>query len=241
MYVTTGGPSIIEPGVQMSLRRGLGQASVAGAAVSGGISAGVQLATSAAALWLNSIQLSHVADTATTQIVNGMAPKLQAIKDAYFAGPGTCEDQALAKAAYLSATNWLFSSAGCGNGAYGSAGNRCISDRFGPGGPTDTTGAKYPWAAYYYWPIANDPRASGCAAQLAADNPDAALQAAIQNVGNAITGNPSQTTAGLFDTGSGAAGASSVIGSTGSLLDGTLLGIPLWVWLLGGGAFLVLK
>jgi hypothetical protein len=215
----------------MVTRSGLGDASssLAASALNSGISAGVSLATTAASLWLSSIQLSHTADTATSQIVNGLAPKLQAIVDAYMAGPGTCQDQAAAMAAYLSAIDWLYSAAGCGNGAYGSAGNACISDRFGPGGPTDTN-AKYPWAAYYYWPIANDPRASGCAAQVAADNPNAALQAAIANVSN--PGSTQQATAGLFDT-SGASSSASVPVVSAS-------GIPAWVWLAAAGVGLVL-
>ena len=226
--------------------QGLGDAS--SALAGGAISGGVQLATAAASLWLNSIQLSHTADTATTQIVNGLAPKLQAIVDAYNAGPGTCADQAAAMAAYLSAVTWLMSPQGCGNGAYGSAGNACISDRFGPGGPTDTN-AKYPWAAYYYWPIANDPRASGCAAALAVSNPNAALQSAITNVSDVISGSDQQTTAGLYapaaSTGTtvadGSTAASPVV-SSGSILSDTLLGIPIWGW--GAGllvAFLVFK
>lgn len=222
----------------MSYRR-VGMGDAASALIGGGISAGVGLATSAASLWLNSIQLSHIADTATTQIVNGLAPKLQAIKDAYMAGPGTCEDQAAAMAAYLTAVNWLFSTAGCGNGSYGSAGNRCISDRFGPGGPTDTTGAKWPWAAYYYWPIANDPRAAGCATALAAANPDAALQAAISNINASVSGSYQQTTAGQF---AGSTGSTSTAVGTGTFdLSSPILGIPAWMWAAGVGVVLLLK
>jgi hypothetical protein len=222
-------------------RRGMGQASLAASAVSGGISAGVQLATSAAALWMNSIQLSHDADTATTQIVNGLEPLLQQNVNAYLAGPGTCADQAAALSAYLSAYQWLISSAACGNGAYGSAGNRCISDRFGPGGATDAN-AEYPWASYYYYPIANDPRAAGCAAQVAADNPNAGQESALQNLANAISGNSTQTTAGDYDmTSSGGTPASSTAGVSTSVLNETFVGLPLWVWLAGVGIFFVLK
>ena len=131
---------------------GMGQATAASAAVSGGISAGVQLASTAASLWLNSLTLSHDADTATTQIVNRLAPLLQANVNAYLAGPGTCADQAAAMDGYLTAVQFLFSAQGCGNGSYGSAGNACISDRFGPGGATDPNGAKVLWANYYLLP-----------------------------------------------------------------------------------------
>lgn len=209
---------------------GLGATPAASASpVGAAISAGVNLATTAAGIWEQNIQLSHAADTATTQIVNGLAPKLQAIVDAYMAGPRTCADQAAAMSAYLTAVNWLYSAAGCGNGAYGSAGNRCISDRFGPGGPTDPN-AQYPWAAYYYLPIANDPQAAGCAAAISSSNPNAALQAAINNAIGTVTGNPIQQTAGTVGT-----------ASTSSGFDFTtpVLGFPLWAWLAGGVGLLV--
>ena len=227
-------------------RRGLGDASsVASTAVGGAISAGVALASTAASLWLNSIQLSHTADTATTQIVNGLAPLLQANVTAYLNGPGTCADQAAAMAAYLTAVQWLLSTAGCGNGAYGSAGNACISDRFGPGGATDAN-AKYPWAAYYYYPIANDPRASGCAAQLASDNPNAAEESALQNIANLTTGSTMQTTAGNYDTTTGsivpASSSAGAAPAATSILSGTFLGLPVWAWAAGGvGLFIAMK
>jgi hypothetical protein len=214
---------------------GLGDAS--SALIGGAISGGVALATSAASMWLNSIQLSHTADTATTQIVNGLAPLLQQNVNAYLAGPGTCADQAAALAAYMTAVQWLLSAKGCGNGAYGSAGNSCISDRFGPGGATDAN-AKYPWASYYYYPILNDPRVAGCAAQIAADNPDAGEESAVQNIVNLTSGSTQQTTAGVFDT-SSATGATA---STG-LLSGSVAiagtSIPTEYLLLGGAALLL--
>lgn len=207
---------------------GMGQASAASAAVSGGISAGVQLASTAASLWLNSLTLSHDADTATTQIVNRLAPLLQANVNAYLAGPGTCADQAAAMDGYLTAVQFLFSPQGCGNGSYGSAGNACISDRFGPGGATDPN-AKYPWANYYYFPIANDPRAAACAAALSLSNPDAAEESALQNLANAVTGNPGQTSAGDYASTS----ASSASTSASSALSSTILGLPVWAWAIG--------
>jgi hypothetical protein len=227
----------------MYVRRGMGDAS--SALIGGAISGGVSLATSAVSIWLNQIQLAHDADTATTQIVNGLAPLLQANVNAYLAGPGTCQDQAAAEAAYLTAVRWLMSSAGCGNGAYGSAGNRCISNRFGPGGPTDDTNPNnvqpfYPWADYYYYPIANDPRTSLCAAQVAADNPNAAEEAAIQNIGALTSGSNQQTTPGMFDvsssgTGAGTAPATSSSGvlASPSIFSSMLGPFPVWAWLAG--------
>jgi hypothetical protein len=189
-------------------------------------------------MWLSSINLAHDADTATTQIVNGLAPLLQANVNAYLNGPGTCADQAAAMAAYLTAVQWLFSAKGCGNGAYGSAGNRCMSDRFGPGGATDVN-AEYPWAGYYYWPIASDPRAAGCAALIAGT--DAGEASAIANIA-AVTGGITQTTPGEF-TSSGAASGGGLLTSTagGSVLSSTLLGLPVWLWAVGIGAYALLK
>lgn len=140
-------------------RRKMGDASAALAfnPLTAGISAGVSLATTGISLWMNSIQLSHNADTATTLIVNGLAQQLQNLDNAYFAEPNvTCADQRAALDAFDQAWLWLQSPQACGNPNYGSAGNKCISDR-APGGP-------YPWQSYYRDPIANDPRlaAYGC-------------------------------------------------------------------------------
>lgn len=213
-------------------RRGMGDA--ASAAVSGGISAGVGLATAAASLWLNSIQLSHAADTATTQIVNGLEPLLRANMNAYLAGPGTCADQAAALAAFDSAMLWLISPKGCGNGAYGSAGNACVADR-SPGG-------KWDWTAMYRNPIANDPRATGCALSLAASNPDAAEQSAIANLSSLTAGATQQTTAGQFASSSGVTSAAVPVGSGVPFsMSDTFLGLPLWAWAAGVGAFLIFK
>jgi hypothetical protein len=204
--------------------RGMGDAGT-NALLGGAISAGVSLATTGVSLWMNSIQLSHTADTATTQIVNGLEPLLNANKNAYLNGPGTCADQAAALAAFDTAFEWLRSPAGCGNGAYGSAGNRCISDR------ACESGCKFPWVAWYRDPIANDPRASGCAAQLAIDNPNAAEQAAIANLTSLTSGSTQQTNAGLFDT-TGTAGGSPVAASIST--------IPSWVWLAAAALVVVM-
>jgi len=195
----------------------------------GAISAGVSLATTGAALWMNSIQLSHQADTATTQIVNGAAIKLQAILDGYNASPRSCADQAAALAAVDSIFTWLMSPQGCGNGAYGSAGNACISDRFGDS-------AKWPWTAYYRDPIANDPQAAGCAASLLASNPDAVLQSAIANGQALISGSSQQTSAGQFAGGVLTSGS-----SAGFSFSTPVLGLPVWMWGAGLGLVLILK
>lgn len=141
-------------------RRRLGQSSssIASAAgvssiASAGIGAGVSLITTGLQMWMNSIQLSHDADSATTAIVNGLGTQLSNLDSAYFSDPPSCASQRAALDAYDQAWAWLQSPAACGNPSYGSAGNRCVSDR-APGG-------KVPWQTYYRDPIANDPRLAG--------------------------------------------------------------------------------
>lgn len=138
---------------EFSYRRRLGDASGL-AAFNPLIGAGVSLATSAVGMWMNSIQVSHNADTATTLIVNGLAQQLQNLLNAYMAEKNvTCGDQRAALDAYDNAWAWLQGPQACGAPNYGSAGNRCISDR-APNG-------KYPWQSYFRDPIANDPRLAG--------------------------------------------------------------------------------
>lgn len=127
---------------------------VTSALIGGGIGAGVSLATTGLSLWMNSIQQSHAADTGTTVIVNGLADQLLNLLNAYMAEPSpTCADQRAALDMYDQAWQWLQSPQACGNPSFGSAGNRCISDR-APNG-------QYPWQQYYRDPIANDPRLLG--------------------------------------------------------------------------------
>src|SRR5579863_10522699 len=100
------------------------------------ISTGIGLAVDGLSMWMNSIQQSHNADTATTLIVNGLEAQLKNLDAAYFAEPSpTCQDQRAALDAYDEAWLWLQGPQACGAPVYGSAGNRCISDR-APGGPT---------------------------------------------------------------------------------------------------------
>lgn len=207
-------------------RRGMGDANP----LTVGVSAGVGLAVGAAGLWMNSIKLSNDAKTATTQIVNGLEPLLRQNVDAYMAGPRTCADQAAALAAFDTAWLWLQSPAACGRPGYGSAGNRCITDR--------DRGGQWPWPAYYRDPIANDPEAAGCAAAIAGTN--AAESSAIANIQALVSGNPIQTTAGQF------VGPSGEILSSGNLatdLATAVSGIPTWAWLAAAGlaAIVVLK
>lgn len=203
--------------------------------VGAGVSAGVAVATSAAALWLGSINASHQAMTATTQIVNALEPLLNANKNAYLAGPGSCADQAAALAAYDTAIQWLRSPKGCGAGVFGSAGNACISDRIG-------SGARWPWDQWYRDPIANDPRAAGCAA---ANQGGAAEASAQTNIYNLVSGSVQQTAPGQF-VGGGSPGSSGVVvptvgggmvdtSSVGNFFTQMFFGFPLWMWLAAFG------
>lgn len=172
-----------------------------------GIGAAVSLASTGISLWMNSIQLSHNADTATTLIVNGLASQLSNLLSAYMAEPSpSCADQRAALDAYDQAWAWLQSSSACGNPSYGSAGNRCITDR-SPGGP-------YPWQSYYRDPIANDPRLAG----LGCDTGQEVLLPSITTGSYANTGITS--TGGSSTTGQtaaeiAAAGAVAAAGATG--------------------------
>jgi hypothetical protein len=123
--------------------------------ITAGISAATSLASSAVMGWMNSIQLSHDADTATTQIANGLSAQLQNLLNAYMSEQNvSCADQRAALNAFDQAIVWFISPQGCGNGQYGSAGNRCVSERAYPG-------AKYSYYTYFRDPIANDPRLAG--------------------------------------------------------------------------------
>jgi hypothetical protein len=158
--------------------------------ITAGISAAVGLASTGVSLWMNSIQLSHNADTATTLVVNGLAQQLANLVSAYQSEPNvSCADQRAALNAYDQAWAWLQSPQACGNPNYGAAGNRCISDR-APGG-------KYPWQTYYRDPIANDPR-------LAAAGCDTGQEVLL----------PSVTTGSYADTGITSTGGSGSTGAT---------------------------
>ncbi len=138
-------------------RMGDATAALAFNPITAGVGAATSLASAALSGWMNSIQLSHDADTATTLIVNGLAAQLQNLLNAYMSETNvSCASQRAALDAYDQAWAWLQSPQACGNPSYGSAGNACISDR-SPGG-------KYPWQTYYRDPIANDPRLAnaGC-------------------------------------------------------------------------------
>jgi hypothetical protein len=128
-----------------------------------GIGAGVSLAAAGVADWMNSIQLSHDADSATTAIANGLATQLQNLSKAYFAEQNvTCADQRAALNAFDQAIVWFQSPNGCGNPSYGAAGNRCISERAFPG-------AKYSYIDDIRTPMANDPRLASAGCDTAAD------------------------------------------------------------------------
>jgi hypothetical protein len=143
---------------------------------------------------MNSIQLSHNADTATTLIVNGLAAQLANLDAAYLADPNpSCAAQRAALDAYDQAWQWLQSPAGCGNPTYGQAGNACITDR-APGG-------KYPWATYYRAPIANDPRVSSC---------DTSNEVLLPSLSTGVYVPSGITAAGQGDTTSPAAAPSTV-------------------------------
>lgn len=122
--------------------------------ISMGVSAGVNVASNLLNTWLASKKQNAQAKVFTTAKVNELEPMLNANKNAYLAGPGTCADQRAALAAFDNGMNWLESSAACGNPALGTPGANCIDDRLVTG--------KFPWPTWYRDPIQNDPRVLGC-------------------------------------------------------------------------------
>ena len=188
-----------------------------------GIGAATSLATSAIQGWMNSIQLSHDADTATTLIVNGLATQLSNLDAAYLADPPSCASQRAALDAYDQAWAWLQSPAACGNPSYAAAGNRCISDR-APNGPT-------PWATYYRDPIANDPRLAG----QGCDTSQEVLLPSLSTGGYAATG--ITAAGGLDNTAPTAPAAAS---STAAITATTTSTTSISPVLLVGGAALVI-
>jgi hypothetical protein len=237
----------LQTGAQFSFGRRMGAVttSLQFNPITAGIGAGVSLATTAAALWMNSIQTSHDAMTATTLIVNGLAEQLQNLNDAYFAETNpSCADQRAALDAYDSAWAWLQSPAACGGSHFGSAGNACITDR-APGG-------RWPWKVYYRDPIANDPRMVG----LGCDTGMSVFLPSITTGGYGNTGITS--TGGSSTTGANAADiAAAAVAATGTAAPAAtpvyfsaspsatvLPGIPnnyLWIAAAGFGALLLAK
>lgn len=215
---------------QFSFRGRMGDvfsASLAFNPITAGISAGVGLASAGIGAWMNSIQLSHDADTATTLIVNGLAQQLQNLLNAYMSNPKpSCADQRAALDAYDQAWLWLQSPQACGNLQYGSAGNRCISDR-APGG-------KYPWQTYYRDPIANDPRLANAGCDTGQEVILPTVQGGYANTGITSSGGSTQTgqTAAQLATGAITAAANpatvppaAIPATTTSLLPFAALGL----------------
>ncbi len=178
--------------------RGVGQASAAGMAISGGISAGVSIATTFIGSWLADKRATGQQKVASTSIVNDLEPLLNQNKNAYLAGPRTCADQAAALSAFDSAWQYLQSPQECGSIQLGTAGQNCINDR-APGGEWD-------WTAMYRNPIAND--------QSCATSGDAAEQASVTNIFNKLSGSNVQTVPTSFDA--NALTQASTAGATGA-------------------------
>jgi len=177
--------------------------------------------------WMNSIQLSHDADTATTLIVNGLAQQLSNLDSAYLSEQApSCADQRAALDAYDQAWLWLQSPQACGNPSYGSAGNACITDR-APGG-------KYPWQTYYRDPIADDPRLEGQC--------DTSQEVILPSVTTGTYGATGITAGGGNATTGATATASTTSTSTAAAavsIPSTILGIPS-AYVIGAGALALL-
>lgn len=198
------------PGYRRDFRLGDASAALAFNPATAAIGAGVSLATAAVNEWMNSIQLSHDADTATTLIVNGLASQLSNLDAAYLSAPASCASQRAALDAFDQAWQWLQSPAACGNPSYGKAGNSCITDR-APGG-------KYPWQTYYRNPIANDPRLvnAGC------DTGQEVILPSLTTGQYSATGITSTGDLDTTVTGTAAPGASSAPSTTSAAAPGAV-------------------
>lgn len=147
----------VPTGAEFTFRRRMG-GGVAFDPLSAGISAGVGLATAAIGDWMQSIQVRNMGKSGATAIANAMATQLTNLRNAYLSEQNvTCSDQRAALDAFDAALIWFQSPAGCGNPQFGSAGDRCISERV-------NAGAKYSYVDAIRNPIASDPRlsAAGC-------------------------------------------------------------------------------
>lgn len=118
-----------------------------------GISAGVSLAEDAIGQWIGAARLRGGQKIATTEIANEFASQMGALNKAYFSAPPSCANQRTALDAFDQALTFLQSPQGCGNMGYGSAGERCISER--------VAGGKYDAVRANRDPMANDPRLVG--------------------------------------------------------------------------------
>lgn len=154
----------VPTGAQFTFRKRMGAAGAAGAALglsslaSAGISAGVGLAATAVSDWLQHNQANNMGKSGATAVANALASQLTALRNAYLAEVNpTCADQRAALDTFDAAMIWFQSPAGCGNPQFGSAGDRCISERV-------SAGAKYSYVDAIRTPIASDPRlaSAGC-------------------------------------------------------------------------------
>lgn len=205
--------------------------------ISAGIGAGVSLAAAGVSDWLNSIQLSHDADSATTAIANGLATQLVNLSNAYFTEPNvTCADQRAALDAFDNALVWFQSPAGCGNPSYGAAGNACISQRAFPG-------AKYSYIDEIRTPMANDPRLANAGCDTAADVILPTASGGYAETGITAAGGSSTTGQTAAQIAAAAVAATSPAIATPSPLAAVtttsiIAGIPDSITI-GGGAFLL--
>lgn len=83
---------------------------------------------------------------ATTEIVNKVEPLLQENLRAYMAGPRTISSQAQALENFKA--GWAYVVEYCDTPVMGNPGQACVQDR--------QRGGRWPWAEYYYDPIAQD-------------------------------------------------------------------------------------
>jgi hypothetical protein len=133
-------------GMRPGMGRGMGVAPL--------VVAGVQMAATAIVGWISSIRKKNLQKTAATQAANEAEYYLQQNLDAWNASGKTRAEQVLALESFDKIWAWLISTDACGNPNFGSAGQRCISERQA-GGTVPGTGGN--WFVWYRDPIADDP------------------------------------------------------------------------------------
>jgi hypothetical protein len=124
---------------------GLGKTSaIAGASPAMvGVGAGLALATTGIQAWIQSARLRGGQKLAATNVANEIERKLKDLKTAYEASPKSIADWQYAKQTEEQLFDFL--QQGCGTQQMGSAGQRCIEERY----CFEGEGCKYPWRTWY--------------------------------------------------------------------------------------------
>lgn len=188
------------------------------------IGGGVSLAEFGLGSWIQSARLRGGQKIAATEIVNNLERKLQKNLKEYMALP-TPRPQTVQLAVikfFDDAMDWLSSPDGCGNMQLGSAGQRCIEERY-----CETAGegqCRWPWVTWYRTPVAEDKDTyddQAAAAMAAAGAGAVAGAGAGAGAGGSAGGTPTPTDNMSITTGSNM--GAGLLSSPAVLIAGFLL------------------